>query len=212
MSESERYVAYYRMPAIGDMPNGNSLARQRLDLATFLDHPDRVLVGEFTEVLTPSVEGETSPAFDLGLECCRNLDATLICAVPKSELAPAAREKADTENIEIRMVGGAVSSSGGRPESLSDNETVPYLRFGEHRRHAVPAPWPVPGEGPSPAGNRVKADQFAAAVLPIIDQIRANGATTLTDIAEVLNARNIRTARGGRWYPTTVKNILDRRD
>ncbi len=43
MSEIERYVAYYRMPAIGDTPNGDTLGRQRRDMAAFLDHPDRVL-------------------------------------------------------------------------------------------------------------------------------------------------------------------------
>ncbi len=29
-------------------------------------------------------------------------------------------------------------------------------------------------------------------------------------IADALNARGIRTARGRRWYPSTVKNLLDR--
>ncbi len=29
-------------------------------------------------------------------------------------------------------------------------------------------------------------------------------------IADALNARGIRTARGRRWYATTVKNVLDR--
>ena len=49
MSETERYVAYYRRPPIGD-----TLARQRRDVAAFLDHPERALVGEFTEAMTPA--------------------------------------------------------------------------------------------------------------------------------------------------------------
>ena len=36
------------------------------------------------------------------------------------------------------------------------------------------------------------------------------GVTTLQGIADALNARGIRTARGRRWYATTVKNVLDR--
>jgi Recombinase len=32
----------------------------------------------------------------------------------------------------------------------------------------------------------------------------------LKGIAAALNARGIRTARGGRWYPTTVKNLRRR--
>ena len=211
MSESERYVAYYRMPAIGDTPNGDTLARQRRDMAAFLDHPDRVLVGEFTEVMTPAHGGETSPAFDLGLECCRNLHAKLICVVPQTELAATAQEKAARDHIEILVIGGVDPPPRVQPEIQPDRETVPYLRFGRSRQR-IPAPRLSPSDGMTLAGNRAKADRFAAAILPIIDQIRENGATTLTDIAGGLNARNIRTARGRRWYPTTVKNILDRRE
>ena len=36
------------------------------------------------------------------------------------------------------------------------------------------------------------------------------GAETLRDIAAALNARGIATAPGGRWYATSVKNVLDR--
>jgi len=37
-----------------------------------------------------------------------------------------------------------------------------------------------------------------------------SGATSLQAIADALNARSIRTARGGHWVPMTVKRILDR--
>jgi hypothetical protein len=47
-------------------------------------------------------------------------------------------------------------------------------------------------------------------VLPIVRQIQAAGATTLAQIAEVLNAHGVQSARGGAWYPSTVKNLLDR--
>ncbi len=209
MSETERYVAYYRMPSIGDTPNGDTLERQRRDMASFLAHPDRVLVGEFTEVMTPAHEGETSPAFDLGLECCRNLDAKLICAVSQAELAATAQKKAARDNIEILMIGGVVSPARVRPDIQPDREVVPYLRFGRGRQSPPTSRLSRSG-GATLAGNRAKADRFAAAILPIIDQIRESGATTLTEIADVLNERNIGTARGRRWYPTTVKNILDR--
>ena len=47
------------------------------------------------------------------------------------------------------------------------------------------------------AVNRAAADTFAANVLPVVHQIQATGATTSRAIAEALNARGIRTARGG---------------
>jgi hypothetical protein len=47
-------------------------------------------------------------------------------------------------------------------------------------------------------------------VLPIIRGIRASGIATNEGIAEALNWRGVRTARGGRWYGQTVKNVLRR--
>jgi DNA invertase Pin-like site-specific DNA recombinase len=58
--------------------------------------------------------------------------------------------------------------------------------------------------------NKAAADAFAANVLPAVRQIQASGATTLRAIAEALNARGIRTARGGAWYAATVQNLLAR--
>jgi len=58
--------------------------------------------------------------------------------------------------------------------------------------------------------NRVGADAFAANILPVIQQIRASGVRGDRAIAEALNARGIKTARGGTWHRTTVRNLLAR--
>jgi len=57
------------------------------------------------------------------------------------------------------------------------------------------------------AVNRARALSHAENVLPVIEQIRAGGAS-LRQIAAELNARGIKTARGGKWHATTVRNIL----
>ncbi|TXM97321.1 hypothetical protein FV242_31880 [Methylobacterium sp. WL64] len=54
------------------------------------------------------------------------------------------------------------------------------------------------------------ADTFAANVSPIVEAIRHSGVTSLAGIAKALNARGIRTARGGAWYATTVRNLVAR--
>jgi len=54
------------------------------------------------------------------------------------------------------------------------------------------------------------ADQFAANVLPVIEQVKATGTTSLRGIAGQLNQRGLKTARGGAWYAGTVQNILAR--
>jgi DNA invertase Pin-like site-specific DNA recombinase len=58
--------------------------------------------------------------------------------------------------------------------------------------------------------QRDEADRFAANVLPIIKQTQKAGAVTLQQIADALNARGVPTARGGKWYPSNVKNVLAR--
>lgn len=56
--------------------------------------------------------------------------------------------------------------------------------------------------------GRIAADLHAANVLPVIETLRATGVQSLAGIAEALNARGIRTARGGSWHKSTVANLL----
>jgi DNA invertase Pin-like site-specific DNA recombinase len=52
--------------------------------------------------------------------------------------------------------------------------------------------------------DRVKteADRFAANVMPVIREAQRAGASSLRAIADVLNARGVRTARGEKWAAT----------
>lgn len=54
----------------------------------------------------------------------------------------------------------------------------------------------------------MRADQTAAMVLPIIEQVRASGVRTLDGIAKALNARGIKTSRGYEWSSTQVRRVL----
>jgi hypothetical protein len=44
----------------------------------------------------------------------------------------------------------------------------------------------------------------------MIRSIQAAGITGMASIAEALNDRGVRTARGGRWHVSTVRNVMDR--
>ena len=59
------------------------------------------------------------------------------------------------------------------------------------------------------AKNAKNACMHASNVLPVIRQIAAGGAS-LRRIADELNTRGIKTARGGLWYAATVRNVLAR--
>jgi DNA invertase Pin-like site-specific DNA recombinase len=54
------------------------------------------------------------------------------------------------------------------------------------------------------------ADAFVAGLMPVIDAIYKTGVTTLEAMTQALNQRGIRSARGGRWYASSVSNFLAR--
>ena len=54
------------------------------------------------------------------------------------------------------------------------------------------------------------ADQFVANLMPVVRGIQNTGATTLEAITQALNQRGIRTARGAKWYASSVMNVLER--
>jgi hypothetical protein len=56
--------------------------------------------------------------------------------------------------------------------------------------------------------NRKAADDFARNVLPMVGQIQAAGIRSVRGVAKALNDRGIRTARGGAWHNSTVRNLL----
>jgi hypothetical protein len=67
-----------------------------------------------------------------------------------------------------------------------------------------------PGAQLGAPAQRDQADRFAANVLPIIREMEKTGATSLRAIATALNARDVKTARGGAWGPQVVANVLRR--
>lgn len=55
-----------------------------------------------------------------------------------------------------------------------------------------------------------EADRFAAGVLPVVAAIQHTGIPSMRGIAVALNARGVRTARGGQWQVSNVRNVLAR--
>jgi hypothetical protein len=55
------------------------------------------------------------------------------------------------------------------------------------------------------------AQRFAETVSPIVQAIQRSGVTSLRGIATTLNNRGVRTARGGRWQVSNVRNLIAKR-
>lgn len=68
------------------------------------------------------------------------------------------------------------------------------------------------GKGGEALRETVKrnADGFARSLAPVVEEIRAEGAASLRDIARALKERGVVTRRGARWHVSNVRNILGR--
>jgi len=54
------------------------------------------------------------------------------------------------------------------------------------------------------------ADDHAKGLLPLLRQLRGEGAITIGAVTRSLNERKIPTARGSRWHVSSVANLLAR--
>lgn len=61
----------------------------------------------------------------------------------------------------------------------------------------------------SAATNKAEADAFAEFLKPVIKRMRNSG-MSVNSIAQELNEQGNKTARGGKWYATTVANLMKR--
>lgn len=63
----------------------------------------------------------------------------------------------------------------------------------------------------SPAATaKAKADAFARAIKPTLDDLRAEGIIAPSAVASALILRGAKTARGGQWNATLVLNLARR--
>ena len=60
------------------------------------------------------------------------------------------------------------------------------------------------------AAIKLKAQEHATNLRSILDDVRAQGITSIRKIAEELNQRGILAPHGGEWQPTTVVRLLAR--
>jgi DNA invertase Pin-like site-specific DNA recombinase len=60
------------------------------------------------------------------------------------------------------------------------------------------------------AAIKARADQRAANIRTMVEDLHSHGVTSVRSIATELNARGILTPRGGAWHPTSVVRLLRR--
>ncbi len=202
------FIAYYRVSTDRQGVSGLGLEAQREAVESYLNGAGK-LVGEYTEV--ESGKRSDRPELTAALDACRKQKAKLVIA------------KLDRLARNVHFISGLMESgvdfvAADMPEA--NKLTVHVLAaVAEHEREAISARtkaalaaakargkklgWAMPERKreqrqaalKGAARGMERADSFAANVMPIIEEIRRAGVTTLQGIADALNARGIKTAR-----------------
>ena len=217
-------VAYYRVSTVRQGRSGLGIEAQRATVARFAEAEGFELTAEFVEV-------ETGKGAD-ALERRPQLAAAL--AAGRASKCPVIVAKLDRLSRDVAFVAGLMAQRVPFIVAELGVDADPFMLhlyaalaekerrlIGERTRSALAARKvkgaklgnPTNAPEAAAAGRRVliaDADAFAANVLPIIDSLRAAGVRDLRGLAAALNQRGVRTARGGRWHVSNVKNVIER--
>jgi DNA invertase Pin-like site-specific DNA recombinase len=221
---TKQIVSYLRVSTGTQGRSGLGLEAQRQAIAKFAYAEGFAVVAEFVEIET----GKGADALDR-----RPQLAAALTEARKRQRCPVVVAKLDRLSRDVHFISGLMTHkvpflvAALGPEAdpfmlhlyavLAEQErrmisqrTRDALAAAKARGKVLGGPNLAAAQAAGAASNKLAADKFAANVLPIIRQAQAAGATSLRAIADVLNARGVRTARGGIWAATQVRDIIRR--
>lgn len=214
-----RYVIYTRVSTEDQGSTGLGLAAQERDIALYLENysPEPFeVIGQFRDILSGNLDER--PELEKAIALAKKDKATLLVSKldrlsrkvffiaklmddPKLSLRVASMPHADKFQLHIYAALAeqerefiSKRTKAALAEAKARGVKLGGLRDATMRRNEV-----------LKANADARADRLAGLVLPL----REKGAT-LAGIADALNDAGIPTARGGRWHPSQVKNVLAR--
>lgn len=217
------HVAYYRVSTKRQGRSGLGLDDQRRAVLDYLDGGNWNLIEEFTEI--ESGKGDDRPQLEAAIKTAKKHRAKLVIAkldrlgrragyiMNLLDFSKVRFVFLDMPEADKGIIGlmAAVAEIEGRAISKRTKAALAVKKAQlakEGKRLGAPDPAKA-----APLGGKAmkaKAARFAANVLPIIREIEAAGITSNLRIAKALNARGVRSPRGGEWGDTSVRNIRKR--
>ena len=212
---SVKYVTYLRVSTLKQGTSGLGLEAQIEAVKAFATSRNGEIKAEFTEI--ESGKKNDRPALSEAISHAKRIGATLLIA----KLDRLARSVA---LISALMETGVDFVAADMPDA---NRFVLHIMaaVAEYEREQISARTKAALTAAKARGtelgrngkalaarNRSEAEIFARTVEAEITKARADGHTTLASIADVLNASAVRPRSGGRWYPTSVRRVIDRID
>ena len=216
-------INYIRVSTSQQGRSGLGIEAQRETLARFAQAEGFEVIREFVEIET----GKGSDALDRRPQLAAALAAArkAKCHVAVAKLDRLSRDVHFISGLMVHRVPFLVAELGPdvdpfvlhlfaalaeKERSLISTRTRQALTTAKARGVTLGNPSLAEARENAVEAVRAAADRHAANVLPIIREAQKAGARTLREIANVLNARGVSTARGGQWYATSVKNMMAR--
>jgi len=217
-------VAYYRVSTERQRKSGLGIDAQRDAVRRFAEAEGFELTAEFVE----AESGKGADALDRRPQLASALSAARgrKCAVIVAKLDRLSRDVAFISGLMAQRVPFIVAELGAdadpfmlhlyaalaeKERRLISERTRAALAQRKDRGTQLGNPRNAKEAAALGRAAQVsEADRFAANVLPIVATIRTSGVTTLAGIADALNARGIRSARGGQWRISSVQNLIAR--
>jgi len=216
------YVAYYRVSTAKQGQSGLGLEAQRKAVMDFLNGDEWRLADSYTEI--ESGKRNDRPELAKALRAAKLRNATLVIAkldrlsrdahfllgLDKAGVDFVAADMPDANRLTVGIMAlvaqqereaisartkAALAAAKERGVKLGNPGNLKNRELGAERGRKV---------------RTVRANERAANLREIIDDIRDSGQASLRQIASGLNGRRIPTARGGRWSAVQVKRVLDR--
>jgi len=217
-------IAYHRVSTERQGRSGLGLDAQRERCTVFAVQNDMDMVESYTEVET----GKGSDVLDRRPQLAAALAAArrLRCPMLVAKLDRLSRDVHFIAGLMVQRVPFLVAELGADVDPFMLHI---YAALAEKERRMISERTRAAlamrkGQG-AQLGNRTNlpearalgaartaagARRFAENTAPVILQVRDNGVASLRSIARVLNARGVRTARGGQWTATQVGAVLRR--
>jgi DNA invertase Pin-like site-specific DNA recombinase len=216
-----RIVSYIRISTDALDKSGQEIEKQREAIARFAAVENYDIVAEHIDIETvtggDALEGR--PVLAAALAQARKRKA----AVAVASLCRLSREVECITGMMAQQVPIIVTELGADGEpfmlniyaTLSENQRGLIMgrargAFEKKSAAMVSLTHSKTVQPPSATANVTNAAARAANMLAVVRQIQAGGVKTPRTIAEILNARGVRTARGKMWDAATVRILLSR--
>jgi DNA invertase Pin-like site-specific DNA recombinase len=222
-----KVVAYYRVSTAAQGRSGLGLEAQRNAVEGYCRGRECQLLAEFTEV--ESGKRNDRPELAKALHHAKVTGATLVIAkldrlsrnaafLLQLQDSGAKFVAADIPEACHLTVGILALVAQQEREAISAR-TKAALRAAKDRGRKLGNPNGAAALRRAAKGNtsavsalKGAADRHAADLAPVVAQLQSEGHRSLPALAKALNERQMRTPRGGKWHPSSVRNLLARLD